>query len=59
MGIEFSAQNPILITNYSGGDPEVNSAGPNAGGGGGSTMGVDYGAIPLLRSYSVGLSIGF
>jgi hypothetical protein len=59
VGIELSAQNPILITNYSGGDPEVNSAGPNAGGGGGSTMGVDYGAIPLSRSYSIGISVGF
>src|SRR5690606_16209556 len=39
MSLELSAQNPILITNYTGGDPEVNSAGPNAGGGGGSTMG--------------------
>lgn len=60
MNIELSAQNPILITNYSGGDPEVNSAGPNAGGAeGGSTMGVDYGAIPLPKSYSLGISVGF
>lgn len=59
LSIELSAQNPILITNYSGGDPEVNSAGPNAGGGGGSTMGVDYGAIPISRTYSLGLSVGF
>ncbi|WP_207428725.1 SusC/RagA family TonB-linked outer membrane protein [Pedobacter sp. SYSU D00535] len=56
--LELSAQNPILITNYSGGDPEVNSAGPNAGGGGGSTMGVDFGAIPISRTYSLGLSVG-
>ncbi|MFD1630323.1 SusC/RagA family TonB-linked outer membrane protein [Pseudopedobacter beijingensis] len=58
IGLEFSAQNPIIITNYSGGDPEVNSAGPNAGGAGGaSTMGVDNGAIPLPRTYSLGLNI--
>lgn len=57
LGIELSAQNPFLITNYSGGDPEVNSAGPNAGGTGASTMGVDNGAIPLARTYSFGLNI--
>lgn len=59
VSLELSAQNPILITNYTGGDPEVNSAGPNAGGGGGSTMGVDYGAIPISKTYSFGLSVGF
>lgn len=59
LSIELSAQNPILITNYSGGDPEVNSAGPNAGGGGGSTMGVDYGNIPISKTYSLGISVGF
>ncbi|TKC05119.1 SusC/RagA family TonB-linked outer membrane protein [Pedobacter frigoris] len=59
LSIELSAQNPFLITNYSGGDPEVNSAGPNAGGGGGSTMGVDYGNIPISKTYSLGLSVGF
>lgn len=58
LGLEFSAQNPFVITNYSGGDPEVNSAGPNAGGSGASTMGVDNGAIPLPRSFSFGLNIG-
>ena len=58
LGLELSAQNPFVITNYSGGDPEVNSAGPNAGGAGGaSTMGVDNGAIPLPRSFSFGLNI--
>ena len=57
LGLELSAQNPILFTNYSGGDPEVNSAGPNAGGSGASSMGVDNGAIPLPRSFSLGLNI--
>jgi TonB-linked SusC/RagA family outer membrane protein len=59
LSFEASAQNPILITNYSGGDPEVNSAGPNAGGGGGSTMGVDFGNIPLSRTFSLGVTVGF
>ncbi|WP_299703265.1 SusC/RagA family TonB-linked outer membrane protein [uncultured Pontibacter sp.] len=60
VGLELSAQNPLLFTNYSGGDPEVNSAGPNAGGAeGGSTMGVDFGAIPLAKSYSFGITVGF
>jgi TonB-linked SusC/RagA family outer membrane protein len=56
-GLELSAQNPLVITNYSGGDPEVNSAGPNAGGSGASTMGVDNGAIPLPRTFSFGLNV--
>ena len=59
VALEFSAQNPLIFTNYSGGDPEVNSAGPNAGGTGASTMGVDNGAIPLARTYSVGINFTF
>lgn len=55
--LELGAQNPFILTNYSGGDPEVNSAGPNAGGSGASTMGVDNGAIPLPRAFSFGLNI--
>lgn len=55
--LEFGAQNPFIITNYSGGDPEVNSAGPNAGGSGASTMGVDNGAIPLPRTFSFGINV--
>jgi TonB-linked SusC/RagA family outer membrane protein len=57
VGLEVAAQNPFIITNYSGGDPEVNSAGPNAGGSGASTMGVDNGAIPLPRSFSFGINV--
>lgn len=57
VGLEIAAQNPFIISNYSGGDPEVNSAGPNAGGSGASTMGVDNGAIPLPRSFSFGINV--
>jgi TonB-linked SusC/RagA family outer membrane protein len=57
VGLEASAQNPFIISNYSGGDPEVNSAGPNAGGSGASTMGVDNGAIPLPRTFSFGINV--
>ena len=59
VGLELAAQNPFVITNYSGGDPEVNSAGPNAGGSGASTMGVDNGAIPLPRTFSFGINVTF
>lgn len=59
ISLELSAQNPLIFTNYSGGDPEVNSAGPNAGGTGASSMGVDNGAIPLPRSYSFGINVSF
>lgn len=60
ISLELAAQNLLLFTNYSGGDPEVNSAGPNSGGAeGGSTMGVDFGAIPLTRSFSFGINVNF
>lgn len=59
IGLELAAQNVLLFTNYSGGDPEVNSAGPNSGAQGGSTMGIDNGAIPLTRSFSFGINVSF
>ncbi|WP_164123202.1 MULTISPECIES: SusC/RagA family TonB-linked outer membrane protein [Sphingobacterium] len=59
ISLELSAQNPLIFTNYSGGDPEVNSAGPNAGGSGASSMGVDNGSIPLPKSYSFGINVSF
>jgi hypothetical protein len=52
--ISLSAQNLITITNYTGFDPEVNVLGQNN-----VNMGVDYGAFPRARTYTLGLSVGF
>jgi hypothetical protein len=52
--ISLSAQNLITITNYNGFDPEVNVLGQNN-----VNMGVDYGAFPRARTYTLGLSVGF
>ncbi|HSV77351.1 MAG TPA: SusC/RagA family TonB-linked outer membrane protein [Bacteroidales bacterium] len=58
--INISLQNALLLTNYSGGDPEVNNAGPDAGGGSGAgTMGVDFFQVPHGRSITFGLNLKF
>lgn len=49
--ISVSAQNPFLITKYSGLDPEI--------GGGTLTTGIDYGVYPIARTYLVGLNLSF
>jgi len=50
----FSGTNLLTFTNYSGFDPEVNSAGSNS-----LTPGVDGGSIPQCRSFSFGINLGF
>ena len=52
-------QNVLLFTNYSGGDPEVNNAGPGGGASGAGTMGVDYFQVPLRKAVTVGLNLRF
>jgi TonB-linked SusC/RagA family outer membrane protein len=51
--IYVSAQNLFTITNYSGVDPEVayNSSNTN--------IGIDYGSYPNVKSFTIGLNIGF
>ncbi|MBX2922812.1 MAG: TonB-dependent receptor [Chitinophagaceae bacterium] len=46
--------NLITLSGYKGYDPEINSKGTNA-----LTPNVDYGSIPQMRTYSVGLTAGF
>ncbi|WP_164735329.1 TonB-dependent receptor [Pseudoflavitalea rhizosphaerae] len=50
-----SAQNMIIITNYSGYDPEVNVY----GGANSMVQGVDYTAYPNSKSFTVGIRCGF
>lgn len=46
-------QNPFLFTNYSGIDPESNQFG------GQLQFGVDWNVAPIIRTWSVGLNVGF
>lgn len=52
--IYFSGQNLVTITDYSGYNPEVSRQYASV-----SQPGIDMGAYPLSRIYTVGLSIGF
>ncbi|MEH0158199.1 SusC/RagA family TonB-linked outer membrane protein [Limibacter armeniacum] len=52
-----TGRNLLLFTNYSGGDPEVNSTGSGTGGVG--TMGIDYYPVPLTKGLTFGLNAKF
>ena len=47
----------LLLTNYSGADPNVNGVTPGTGGVGGT--GFDYGTLSTPRVFSFGLTVGF
>ena len=55
--VNFSADNLLLFTNYSGVEPEVNTLGAGRNGLGGA--GIDFGSVPSSRSYSLGFSVTF
>lgn len=55
--ISFTGYNLALWSNYTGGDPEVNTLGAGARGSGGA--GIDYGVLPSPTSYSIGLKVKF
>lgn len=50
-------QNPFIWTKYSGFDPEVSSTGADRGSE--QTAGVDYGAYPQARTYTIGFNVIF
>ncbi|MEO6522901.1 MAG: TonB-dependent receptor [Mucilaginibacter sp.] len=52
--IYFTAQNPFLITKYSGYNPEANIMGGDP-----TTPGVDQGTYPTARTLIVGINFGF
>lgn len=54
--VSLNATNLFTITNYKGLDPESSNIG---GGGSDITQGIDYGAYPNSRTYTVGLDITF
>lgn len=49
-----SSNNLLTFTDYSGYDPEISSRGDNS-----ITPGVDFGAIPQVRTFSGGLTLNF
>ncbi|GAA4452081.1 SusC/RagA family TonB-linked outer membrane protein [Nibrella saemangeumensis] len=51
----FTGTDLFMITNYSGGDPGVNATTATVGGSGG--FGIDYGNLPLPRTYNVGINL--
>lgn len=57
----FSGRNLFLSTNYRGYDPEVNSAGQGASSGFGAfpVRGADFATVPIPRSYSFTMQLGF
>jgi hypothetical protein len=55
--IYATAQNLFTITSYSGYDPEVNSY-PNSSGNY-TSLSVDYNPYPNIKTYTVGLKLGF
>ena len=52
--VYVSAQNPFVITDYSGFDPEVNNQGQNN-----LNRADDYDAYPRARVFTLGLNLGF
>ncbi len=52
--IYISGQNLFTITRYTGYDPEVNTHGQNS-----INQGIDYGAYPRARTYSLGINLSF
>jgi TonB-linked SusC/RagA family outer membrane protein len=55
--INLTGKNLLLITDYSGVDPEVDSGGAGVRGTG--STGIDYAGIPSTRGVSLGLNISF
>jgi len=52
-------QNPIIWTGYSGIDPESNQFGPGDTAAPQLQYGVDWNVAPIIRTWSVGLNVGF
>ena len=53
------AQNVFTITNYSGSDPEIGQNTDINGNSSVTTRGIDAGAYPLSKTYTLGLNLKF
>lgn len=52
-----TGRNLVLLTKYSGIDPEVGVSGAGVRGGG--SIGLDYGGVPARRGFDLGVKVGF
>jgi TonB-dependent starch-binding outer membrane protein SusC len=60
--VYFMAENLIVITNYSGWDPEVDTKAYESGGVGTSAnagAGLDFNSYPSMKSFTFGLNLNF
>tara|TARA_R110002020_G_scaffold473448_1_gene702695 strand:- start:6125 stop:9280 length:3156 start_codon:yes stop_codon:yes gene_type:complete len=57
--IYVSGQNLITLTGYSGWDPEIGEVTDIDGNGGVQTRGIDFGAYPITRTFTVGVNLQF
>jgi len=58
----FMAENLIVITNYSGWDPEVDTKAYESGGTGmtaNAGAGLDFNSYPSMKSFTFGLNLNF
>ena len=55
--ITLNGTNLILLTNYTGMDPETSAAGAGVIGSG--SVGIDYAGVPATAGFSVGLNLKF
>lgn len=57
--VYFLTENPLNVTNYSGLDPMIGTSGHSGPDGPTLSTGVDRGRYPLVRSFQLGLTVGF
>lgn len=57
--IYVSGQNLITLTGYSGWDPEIGEVRDNNGNSGVQSRGIDTGAYPITRSFTLGVNLQF
>ena len=57
--IYISGQNLITLTGYSGWDPEIGQVSDNNGNSGVQSRGIDTGAYPITRSFTLGVNLQF
>ncbi len=58
-GVYVSAQNLITLTSYSGWDPEIGETNDVNGVGGVQTKGLDFGAYPITKIFTLGVNLQF
>ena len=57
--VYVSSQNPVTLTKYSGWDPEIGEVKDNNGRSGVQSRGIDTGAYPITKSFTLGVNLQF